>query len=92
MIQSFSHRGLELFFTKASYKGIPAQYAARLERLLDRLDAAIEPSDMDLPGYRFHGLKGNRRGWYAVSVTGNWRLIFRFDGDNAIDVGLKDCH
>ena len=47
---------------------------------------------MDLPGYRFHGLKGNRKGYYAVYVSGNWRLTFRFDGDSAIDVGLEDYH
>jgi toxin HigB-1 len=92
MIQSFSHRGLELFFTKGSYKAIPAQFAPRLERLLDRLDAATGAGDMDLPGYRFHGLRGNRKGCYAVYVSGNWRLTFRFDGDNAIDVGLEDYH
>ncbi len=92
MIQSFSHRGLELFFTRGSYKAIPAKFAPRLERLLDRLDAAIEPSDMDMPGYRFHGLKGNRKGYYAVYVSGNWRLTFCFDGDSAIDVGLEDYH
>jgi proteic killer suppression protein len=92
MIQSFNHRGLELFFIKGSYKAIPAQYAARLERILDRLDAAIEPKDMDLPGYRFHGLKGNRKGRYAVFVSGNWRLTFCFDSDGAIDVDLEDYH
>ena len=92
MIQSFNHRGLELFFTKGSYKAIPAQYAARLERILDRLDAAIEPSDMNLPGYRFHGLKGIKKGRYAVFVSGNWRLTFRFDGDCVVDVDLEDYH
>ena len=60
MIQSFNHRGLELFFSKGSYKAIPAQYAARLERLLDRLEASDEPKDMDLPGYRFNELKGKK--------------------------------
>ena len=47
---------------------------------------------MDLPGYRFYGLKGNRKDYYAVYVSGNWRLTFRFDGDSAIDVGLEDYH
>lgn len=92
MIQSFNHRGLELFFTKGSYKAIPAQYAARIERILDRLDAAIEPNDMNLPGYKFHGLKGSKKGRYAVNVSGNWRLTFCFDGDSAVDVDLEDYH
>jgi len=61
MITSFKHKGLELFFTKGSYKGIPAQYGSRIERMLDRLDASKEAEDMDLPGYKFHALKGDRR-------------------------------
>jgi proteic killer suppression protein len=92
MIISFNHKGLESFFTKGSYKAIPAQYAARIERLLDRLDAVIVPEDMDLPGFKFHGLTGNRKGGYSVTVSGNWRITFRFDGDNAIDVDLEDYH
>ena len=92
MIQSFRHRGLELFYSKGSYKAIPAQYAARIERILDRLDAAISADDMDLPGYRFHRLSGKRKTCFAVSVSGNWRLTFKFDGDNAIEVDLEDYH
>ena len=92
MISTFKHKGLELFFTKSSYKGIPAQYAAKIERILDRLDAAKEPEDMDLPGYKFHPLKGDRKGVYAVSVTGNWRITFEFDGQDAVNVNLEDYH
>ncbi|MDR2506532.1 MAG: type II toxin-antitoxin system RelE/ParE family toxin [Candidatus Accumulibacter sp.] len=92
MIQNFRHKGLHRFFAKSDYRGIPAQYTARIERLLDRLDAAIKPEDMDLPGYRFHPLKGDRQGDYAVSVSGNWRLTFRFDGEHAMDVDLEDYH
>lgn len=90
MIQSFSHRGLELFFSKGSYKAIPAQYAARLIRLLDRLEAAVVPEDMDLPGYRFHQLKGKKKGTYAVLVSGDLRMTFKFDGENAVSVDLED--
>ena len=92
MISTFKHKGLELFFTKSSYKGTPAQYAAKIERILDRLDAAKEPEDMDLPGYKFHPLKGDRKGAYAVSVTGNWRITFEFDGQDAVNVNLEDYH
>ena len=84
MIVSFRHKGLELFFTKSSYKGIPAQFASRIERILDRLDASKEPDDMSLPGYKFHALKGDRKGEYAVSVSGNWRITFEFDGQDEI--------
>jgi len=92
MILNIRHKGLERFFSKSDYRGIPAQHAARLERLLDRLDAALKPDDMSLPGYRFHPLKGERKGTYAVSVSGNWRLTFRFAGEDATDIDLEDYH
>ena len=92
MISSFKHKGLELFFTKSSYKGIPAQYAPGIERLLDRLDVSTEPQDMDLPGYKFHPLKGDRKGEFSVSVTGNWRITFEFDGQDAVNINLEDYH
>lgn len=92
MISLFKHKGLELFFTKSSFKGIPAQYAEKIERILDRLNAAKEPDDMDLPGYKLHSLKGDRKGVYAVSVTGNWRITFEFVGEDAVNVNLEDYH
>jgi len=92
MIITFKHKGLELFFCKSSYKGIPAQYAPRIERMLDRLDACKRADDMDLPGYKFHALKGDRLGEFAVSITGNWRLTFEFDGEDAKKVNLEDYH
>ena len=92
MIVSFNHKGLEVFFAKGSYKAIPAQYSARIERILDRLDAAVVPEDMDLPGFKFHELKGRRKGVYSVTVSGNWRITFQFDGDSAIEVDLEDYH
>jgi proteic killer suppression protein len=92
MIITFNHKGLEGFFVKGSYKAIPAQYSARIERILDRLDAIVAPEDMNLPGYKFHELKGRRKAVYSVSVSGNWRITFRFDGDNVIEVDLEDYH
>lgn len=92
MILSFRHRGLKLFFTRSDYRGIDAHQAQRLERMLDRLDAAIQPEDMRLPGYAFHGLKGSRKGTYSVRVSGNWRLTFRFKGEDAVDVDLEHYH
>ena len=92
MIISFKHKGLELFFTKSSFKGIPAQFAARIERILDRLDAAKEPKDMDLPGYKFHSLKGTRKQEYAVTISGNWRMTFEFEAQDASGVNLEDYH
>jgi len=92
MIISFKHKGLELFFTRGSFKGIPSQYGTRIERILDRLDSSIEAQDMDLPGYKFHSLKGERKGEFAVSVTGNWRITFEFKGEDVTNVNLEDYH
>ena len=92
MIRSFEHKGLDRFFAKGDHRGIPAQFAARIERMLDRLDASMKPGDMDVPGYRFHPLKGARAGEYAASVSGNWRMTFRFDAEDAVDVNLEDYH
>ncbi len=92
MIRGFRHRGLERYFSKSDRSGINNKQAARILRLLDRLDASAKPEDMNLPGYRFHGLKGDRKGTYAVSVSGNRRITFRFEDGDAFDVNLEDYH
>jgi proteic killer suppression protein len=92
MIRSFKHKGLERFFKKGDHKGIIAKTEVRIERMLDRLDAVARLEDMNIPGYKFHPLTGGRKGSYAVTVTGNWRITFRFDGEDAIDVNLEDYH
>ena len=92
MIRTFKHKGLERFFSKGDHRGIPAKSEDRIERMLDRLDASVRPGDMDLPGYRFHPLKGGRKGEFAVSVSGNWRITFRFEGEDAAEVNLEDYH
>ncbi len=92
MVIQFKLRGLQLLFTKGSYKGIPVQFASRIERILDRLDSSMSPNDMNLPGYRFHELKGKRKGVYAVSVSGNWRISFEFKDSDVVNVNLEDYH
>ena len=92
MIRGFKHKGLERLFRRGDYRGVPAQSAARIERILDRLDAAMRPDDMNLPGYRFHSLKGDRAGRFAVAVSGNWRITFAFEGEDATQVDLEDYH
>ncbi|MGH8275555.1 MAG: type II toxin-antitoxin system RelE/ParE family toxin [Steroidobacteraceae bacterium] len=92
MIRSFRHRGLEAFFTRDDSRKVPADRLARITRLLDRLEVSRMLQDMNLPGFDFHRLKGNRKGIYAVSVSGNWRLTFRFEGEHASDVDLEDYH
>jgi len=92
MIRNFKHKGLERFFKKGDHRGIIAKTEARIERMLDRLDTVARADDMDIPGYKFHPLVGERKGTYSVTVTGNWRITFRFDGEDAIDVNLEDYH
>jgi len=92
MIIHFKHRGLESFYIKGSLRGVPAQFASRIERLLDRLDASRIPNDTNLPGYKFHELKGNRRGVYVVFVSGNWRISFEFKDSDAVNVNMEDYH
>ena len=64
----------------------------RIRRVLLLLDEATEPRNMDLPGFRLHSLKGDRAGQWSVSVTGNWRIVFRFADGEAVDVDLLDYH
>lgn len=92
MIRSFRHKGLERFFLEGSKAGIQAAHATRLRLQLGRLDAAASPGEMDLPGWRLHPLKGSLKGLWAVSVSGNWRLIFAFDGKDAVQVDYADYH
>ena len=83
MIKSFAHKGLKEFFENGSKKGIQPEHAPKLARMLDRLDASISPQDMDLPGYRLHPLKGDKQDMWSVTVNGNWRLTFYFEGQDA---------
>lgn len=92
MIRNFTHKGLARFFRKGDHRGILAKSEARIERILDRLNAVIRPEDMNIPGYKFHGLGGNRTGTYAVAVTENWRITFEFDGEDAVNVDMEDYH
>lgn len=92
MIRTFKHRGLEAFFTKDNRRKLPADRVERISRILDRLDAAKVPQDLDLPGFGLHELKGDRKGTFAVSVSGNFRITFRFQDGGAMDVNLEDYH
>ena len=91
-IKSFRHQGLERFFTVGSKAGIQAKHADRLRLILCRLNVVTEPRDMDLPGLDLHPLKGGRRGSWAVKVSGNWRVTFRFAGKDVEKVDYEDYH
>jgi proteic killer suppression protein len=92
VIRSFKHKGLAKFFETGSKSGIQAQHAERLRLILARLSAATKPDDMGLPGLRLHPLKGIRKGTWAVWVSGNWRITFRFVGTDAEVVDYEDYH
>jgi toxin HigB-1 len=91
-ILRFRHKGLGRFFTEGSTAGIQSKHAPRLRLILGRLSVAAEPRDMGLPGLALHPLKGTRQGTWAVSVSGNWRVTFRFEGPDATDVAYEDYH
>jgi toxin HigB-1 len=92
MIKSFEHKGLQTFFETGSKKGIIPDHASKIARILDRLDASINPSDMRLPGFYLHQLSGNNKSTWSVRVSGNWRITFMFEGEDAILVDYKDYH
>ncbi|MCE9502052.1 MAG: type II toxin-antitoxin system RelE/ParE family toxin [Leptospira sp.] len=92
MIKSFKHKGLQKFFETGTKSGIIPSHASRLARILDRLDASIEPKDINLPGYKLHSLLGKDEGRWSVWVNGNWRITFEFENENAILINYEDYH
>ena len=92
MIKTFRHKGLETFFRTGSKAGIQPAHAKRLRLQLTALDSAVSPHGMDLPGWRLHRLTGPLHGHWAVTVSGNWRLTFVFEGQNAVLVDYQDYH
>ena len=92
MIRSFKHKGIERFFLTGSKAGIQPKHEARLRILLTTLNLASTPADMNRDGWGWHALKGDLKGHWAVTVNGNWRLTFAFEGTDAILVDYWDYH
>ena len=92
VIKRFRHKGLERLFRKGDSQGIQAQQVSRIIRILDLLDDASAPEQANIPGLYLHPLKGSRKGEWALSVSGNWRITFRFEGEDVTDVTLEDYH
>ncbi|MGH6857956.1 MAG: type II toxin-antitoxin system RelE/ParE family toxin [Methylocella sp.] len=92
MILSFRHKGLKRLFEEGDRSKVQAAQADKIERILARLAEASKPANMALPGFKLHPLKHALAGFWAVSVSGNWRVIFRFEGEHARDVDLIDYH
>lgn len=92
MIKSFKHKGLRIFFESGSSRGIQTPHSKKLRIQLAALDTAIAIEDMDIPGYRLHPLKRDRKGLWSISVSGNWRLTFEFTDGNVFVLDYEDYH
>lgn len=92
MIKTFRHKGLEAFFKAGSLAGIQPKHAKRLREQLTALNVANEPEDLKRPGWRLHGLVGDRTGFFSITVQANWRVVFRFDDTNVELVDYLDYH
>ena len=92
MIQSFKHKGLRQYFESGSTAGIQGKHAQKLRLVLSALDTESIINDMDIPGFNLHPLKGNRKGEWAVSVSGNWRITFNFKNGNSTNINYEDYH
>ena len=92
MIRSVAHKGLEEFFTTGSKAGIRPEHAKRIRLILGVLNAARTLQDLDFPGSRLHALRGDREGFWSVTVSGNWRVVFRFADGDVLDVDYTDYH
>jgi proteic killer suppression protein len=92
VIRSFRSKALRQFAESGEGRKLSVHNPRRIATILRALDAAVLPEDMNLPGLRFHGLKGDQRGRYAVDASGSWRVTFAWDGQDAVEVDLEDYH
>lgn len=92
MIVRFRHKGLERLFLSGDVSGVTAQHVRELRQILLALNNATSPAAMNLPGLRLHPLRGERRGQWAVSVSGNWRVVFEFARPDTTNIDLVDYH
>ena len=92
MTRTFRHRGLKRFYDRGDRSQVFSDRVDRIEDILARLDVAVTPSELDLPGYALHPLKGKLKGFWALKVSGNWRIIFRLKDGDVFDVNLIDYH
>lgn len=92
MILSVRHKGLRAFYERNDASKLPAENIGKLRVLLSLLDAASKPQEMNLPGFDFHALKGDLHGFHSVKVRANWKLIFRFEGEDVAELDYLDYH
>lgn len=92
MIASFRSKALKRLWEKSDGSKLPARFVEKISLALDTLNAATAPEDLDLPGFGFHALTGNRKGQYSLVISKNWRITFRWDDGDAVDVDYEDYH
>ncbi len=92
MIVGFRHRALRRLFELDDRRGLNSEHVDKIGRVLAQLNRSAKPDDMDLPGFRLHPLKGKLSGYWSVTISANWRIIFRFEGEDATDVDYLDYH
>jgi proteic killer suppression protein len=92
MIQKFKHKGLKRLFETGLSSGVNSQHEIRIRKVLALLETADAIEDMDLPGLGLHALRGDRKGTWAVNVSGNWRITFKLQNGEAFDVDYEDYH
>jgi len=92
MIRTFKHKGLKRLYEKGDQSSLSSEQINRIEDILARLDVALLPTELNLPAYGLHHLKGKLKGCWAVKVSANYRIIFRFKGGDAFDINLIDYH
>jgi toxin HigB-1 len=92
MIRSFRHKGLKALYEGSRSAKVARNHISKLQRVLSALDEATGPHEMDLPGFRMHPLRGQRKGVFSVWVSGNWRVTFRFEGVDVVEVDYVDYH
>ena len=92
MIRHFKHKGLKKLYETGSQQGVHPEHVKRLRLILARLDASTAPQDMNLPGLKLHPLKGQYKDFWSVTISGNARIIFRFEGQHAFNIDYIDYH
>lgn len=88
----FSHKALKALYEQNATRGLPQNLVPRIRRILADLDVAQRSGDLDLPAYRLYPLRGDRAGQWSIRVNRNWRIVFRLEAGEAIDVDLVDYH
>jgi toxin HigB-1 len=92
LIGKVRHRGLKALYQDDDPSGVSASSVGKIKRILAALEFADDLSQLTTPGWKVHPLKGNRSGAYSITVTGNWRITFRLEGNTVTDIDFEDYH